>query len=412
MPDPVRLPEGVTLYPPGTRNAWRIVWRTPAGQRRNAWRKHYNDAFELGQHVAQQLHDAPAAAAEQQPHSRLGNMLDAYCEDGGSIRTRNMRRQLHRLLPRWLADTPVDDITRRQVDDALADMDTTDRQRHACYTFIRSAFQWGIDRDHAARQPLPAWKGSRPRKTTRQGQSKAYVDPAEIPSTRAVEDLAQAALELDGWRRAAQVRASAYQGLRLGEVVAVASDMVDLDAGALYVERQHLNDDDDGNQPHLHAPKGGKLRVTIIPGFMDDTYAALTGEAAGRQTPPHPCPKGCRDAAAVRGAVPLWPHTRRRIWPPRSTLYERFKLWRREAGWPHDDGDGWRWSWHSLRHHFCTWALANPDGPRINGVPSGLGLEVADVSHFAGHSSPSFTFQAYCHTREGAVDRARQASST
>jgi hypothetical protein len=44
-------------------------------------------------------------------------------------------------------------------------------------------------------------------------------------------------------------------------------------------------------------------------------------------------------------------------------------------------------------------------------VPSGLGLEVADVAMFAGHATPDFTWRAYVTPRAGAIRRAVRATN-
>jgi integrase len=45
------------------------------------------------------------------------------------------------------------------------------------------------------------------------------------------------------------------------------------------------------------------------------------------------------------------------------------------AGWPRDEGGRWAWTFHSLRHVFATWALAQP------------GARIEDVSRLLGHST-------------------------
>ena len=67
------------------------------------------------------------------------------------------------------------------------------------------------------------------------------------------------------------------------------------------------------------------------------------------------------------------------------------------AGWrdPHGGGD---WTWHSLRHVFCTTALFT------------WKLDATDVSAMAGHANYRITLDMYVGTTAGVLDRARQAT--
>jgi len=69
----------------------------------------------------------------------------------------------------------------------------------------------------------------------------------------------------------------------------------------------------------------------------------------------------------------------------------------RSAGWRDAGGHG-RWTWHSLRHVFCTTALFT------------WKLEAADVSRMVGHPSYRITLDMYVGTTAGVLDRARTAT--
>jgi integrase len=54
--------------------------------------------------------------------------------------------------------------------------------------------------------------------------------------------------------------------------------------------------------------------------------------------------------------------------------------------WPKKpDGEGWLWTFQSLRQVFATWALGQP------------GIRIEDVSRFMGHSSIRVTREIYVH---------------
>ena len=69
----------------------------------------------------------------------------------------------------------------------------------------------------------------------------------------------------------------------------------------------------------------------------------------------------------------------------------------REAGWRDADGNG-KWTWHSLRHVFCTTALFT------------WKLDATDVSRMAGHANYRITLDMYVGTTAGVLDRARTAT--
>ncbi len=56
----------------------------------------------------------------------------------------------------------------------------------------------------------------------------------------------------------------------------------------------------------------------------------------------------------------------------------------RAAGWPRRADGRWAWTFHSLRHVFATWALAQP------------GLRIEDVSRLLGHSSTRVHVHTTC----------------
>jgi integrase len=64
----------------------------------------------------------------------------------------------------------------------------------------------------------------------------------------------------------------------------------------------------------------------------------------------------------------------------------------RDIGWPRNS-NGWRWTFHSLRHVFATWALHDARIP------------MEDVSRLLGHSSTRVTQDIYIHVRDDMYDR-------
>ena len=67
------------------------------------------------------------------------------------------------------------------------------------------------------------------------------------------------------------------------------------------------------------------------------------------------------------------------------------------AGWRDADGNG-KWTWHSLRHVFCTTALFT------------WKLDATDVLLHGRHANVRTTLLMYVGTTAGVLDRARKAT--
>jgi hypothetical protein len=141
---------------------------------------------------------------------------------------------------------------------------------------------------------------------------------------------------------------------------------------------------------YLEAPKGRKRRSTIYPartpaGYpLADTIAARAQEARAEQ------------AAGTNPLGLMFPSPRDGWW--RSSNFDRRVLAPayHAAGWRGEHGTG-TWTWHSLRHVFCT-------------SLSGWHLEPADVSCMAGHATVRVTLDMYVGATAGVLARARTAT--
>jgi integrase len=113
--------------------------------------------------------------------------------------------------------------------------------------------------------------------------------------------------------------------------------------------------------------------------------------------------------------VPLadWVATRLRELPPDGLVFPSLRgRWARRSGYgksifhPAADAAGWprradvrlAWTFHSLRHVFATWALAQP------------GARLEDVSRLLGHSSVRITQDIYIAPDGDLYDRFYRAT--
>jgi hypothetical protein len=221
------------------------------------------------------------------------------------------------------------------------------------------------------------------------GESALWVDPAEIPAGTDVARLGQAlARGQRGELDELMANVAAYAGLRQGELFALTTGQIAAGTRVITVDRKLV---EVAGHLYVEAPKCRKFRATIYPVRTPDGYP-LAGKLAARVEQAR--------AEQQAGTSPLgliFPSPRFRHW--RSSNFDRRVLAPayQAAGWRDEHGAG-SWTWHSLRHVFCTTALFT------------WKLDATDVSRMAGHANYRITLDMYVGTTKGVLDRARQAT--
>jgi integrase len=235
----------------------------------------------------------------------------------------------------------------------------------------------------AGDRPLP------PPEITVAGEAQSWVDPAAIPSDDDIAKLGQAlAAGAHGGRDELMASTAAYSGLRWGELTALTIAQVDQAARVITVDRKAV---EVAGHLFVEAPKNRKHRRTIYPlctpaGYpLAERLTSRIEEARAEQE------------AGTNPPGLIFPTPAGRIW--RSSNFSRSVLKRAylAAGWRDADGQG-AWTWHSLRHVFCTTALFT------------WKLDATDVSVMAGHANVRTTLLMYVGTTAGVLDRARKAT--
>jgi integrase len=232
----------------------------------------------------------------------------------------------------------------------------------------------------AGDRPMP------PPQATVAGESGLWVDPAEVPAD--VARLGQAlAAGRHGDRDELMANTAAYSGLRWGELAALTTGQVDPAARVITVDRKVI---EVAGHLYLEAPKNRKYRRTIYPRSTPAGYPLAERLAARLEQ---------ARAEQQAGANPLglvFPSPTGKYW--RSSNFNRNVLKRAylAAGWRGGGHGGW--TWHSLRHVFCTTALFT------------WKLDATDVSRMAGHANYRITLDMYVGTTAGVLDRARTAT--
>jgi len=221
------------------------------------------------------------------------------------------------------------------------------------------------------------------------GESALWVDPAEIPSDGDIGKIGCAlAAGAYGERGDLMANTAAYSGLRWGELTALTIPQVEQTARTITVDRKVI---EVAGHLYVEAPKNRKYRRTIYPrrtpaGYpLAERLAARIEEARAEQE------------AGINPLGLIFPSPRGKHW--RSSNFDRRVLAPAylAAGWRDADGDG-RWTWHSLRHVFCTTALF------------AWKLDPTDVSRMAGHANYRITLDMYVGATAGVLDRARNAT--
>ena len=221
------------------------------------------------------------------------------------------------------------------------------------------------------------------------GESALWVDPAEIPADSDVGKLGRAlAAGRHGDRCELMASTAAYSGLRRGELTALTIGQVDTAARVITVDRKVI---EVGGHLYIEAPKGRKSRKTIYPRITPDGYPLAERLATRIEA------ARAEQTAGINPLGLIFPSPKFKLW--RSSNFNRsaLKPAYQAAGWRDQNGNG-RWTWHSLRHVFCTTALFT------------WKLEATDVSCMAGHANVRTTLLMYVGTTAGVLDRARKAT--
>ena len=235
----------------------------------------------------------------------------------------------------------------------------------------------------AADRPLPAPQ------VMVAGESVLWVDPAEIPADGDVDRLGKAlGRGRPGDLHELMANTAAYSGLRWGELTALTIWQVEAVVRVITVDRKVV---EVAGHLYIEAPKNRKSRRTIYPRRTPAGYPLAEKLAARIEA------VRAEQDAGINPLGLIFPSPKFKLC--RSSNFNRNVLQRAYAavGWRDSTGNG-RWTWHSLRHVFCTTALFT------------WKLDATDVSCMAGHANVRTTLLMYVGTTAGVLDRARKAT--
>jgi integrase len=394
----IELDFGITVYPARFEgDRWRAVWHENGERQQCESVKETKLAVKLEKVKLRLAADAPNM-------KRPGSDLIAHYQDPDRLPANQQwsRKHTHtqrRLCERFAAPV-IDAITCQDIKTShmqqIVNAAPTPGEGGRVRGVIKALVAAGIEGGYLANPRLASvhWQaGNRPLPAppvTVAGESTLWVRPAEIPADNDVSKLGQAlASGQHGERAELMANTAAYSGLRWGELTALTIPQVDTAARVIAVDRKVA---EVAGHLYMEAPKNRKLRQTIYPRTTPGGYplAERLADRVGQA-------RAELEAADTNPLGLIFPSPKGKFL--RSSNFNRNVLQSAylAVGWRDTDGNG-RWTWHSLRHVFCTTALFV------------WKLDATDVSLMAGHANVRTTLLMYVGTTAGVLDRARKAT--
>ena len=382
--EPLRLAAGVVVYSPTAGHQWRVRW-VEDGRRRDTSTGSSKQALELADALADRLSAGiPTEHARACGLALVEHFLNpGRCPARGRAWSERHREEMDAYCRRFvlpvIARVPVKDLGRRHLQRILDQAPTpavAANLRRCLSALVNAGLEEGV---LLVRQDV--LRGVRVRtQAGYQTQESSLFDRGEIPTPDAVHRLARAAAARTGvWWRELQILLVAYSGLRWGEQAALTADHVDARRRRITVDCQVL---ETRHALYLSAPKNRRRRTTMFPARTPQgvDLTSLVERRLSELEPEDlmfPSPRGLRARRS---------NYRRNIFEPAATA----------AGWSRH-GQG-HWTFHSLRHVFATWALAQP------------GARIGDVSRLLGHASVRVTLDVYVNPDGDLFDRFFEAT--
>ena len=393
----IELEFGILVYPPETDGEpWRATF-TEHGQRK--YRQGTTEAKLAAklQKVRERLF-AGAANMERPGADLIAHYLDP---DRLSVDERWSRKHAHtqrRLCERFAASV-IDTVTCQDIEtwhtQQIVNAAPTAGEGVRVAGMLSALVAAGLEAGYLTNPRLAKvhWQAAGRRLPAPQvivaGESALWVDTAEIPADGDVDRLGKA---LGRGRRGhlheLMASTAAYSGLRWGELTALSIGQVETVARVITVDRKVV---EVAGHLYIEAPKNRKSRRTIYPRRTPAGYPLAEKLAARIEA------ARAEQDAGINPLGLIFPSPKFKLC--RSSNFNRHVLQRAyaSAGWRDSTGNG-RWTWHSLRHVFCTTALFT------------WKLEATDVSCMAGHANVRTTLLMYVGTTAGVLDRARKAT--
>jgi len=187
---------------------------------------------------------------------------------------------------------------------------------------------------------------------------------------------------LDWWWLATHVAGEC--GLRWGELIRLTPDRINFEKQAFLIDRQWSENDDGTFESKL--PKMGRRRLVPFPAWMTEDLRKRSEQVAEDHASAYRSGRSRNEFELLfptrEGRIPRRGNWNRRVITP-ARLEAKWPVYRKTEQQP--DGTtrtlyDWQWSWHSLRHLFCSHAISK----------NGLNLDPEVAADIAGHTPDVF----------------------
>ena len=224
-------------------------------------------------------------------------------------------------------------------------------------------------------------------KATESGENDLYVDEGDIPTHAYVAAVAAAAAKVSGiWWYELMFNLAAYSGLRMGEIIDLEVTSIDILAKTIRISHQCL---EVSGKKSRELPKFEKQRTTVFPAVTPSGYS-LQKELERRiaevkaNNKPARLPDGSNR--------PLLFTNTKGTWICQSSFGKSVRRPAQEiAGWAKKADGTFQWTFHSLRHVFATFYIAD------------LKKAAIYVAVAAGHSNVHTTITMYVGASREAI---------
>lgn len=406
---------------------FQITWRE-GGKRKNTSAKTREAAMAEAEKIADRLELRAPRAVDS-----VSDLMDAYLSPDRTTKkpwSTSHRANLTRLSKLYIVPAigtiRCEDVTRDDLRRAMESTPTdgeAQRVRSALSGALRFAEAAGYlvlpsSRLMSENYPTPKMKSPKGKPTKagwdgavkEQGASNIYIGEDEIPTLDDVYRLAAAAGALEGcpWWYELWVIFAAFTGMRIGEMIGLRAAKVALteEKRRVLVDTQWLE-----KSSCFAPPKRGTTRVVAFravtpPGEVYPEGYPLAEKLAKRLAEVAAAEKRHAEEIALHAQVEegkrpwhpgtfdaglLFPAPKGGTWTQSNLSRRMLHPAEKAAEWPtYADGE-YRWSWHSLRHFFCSYLLSE-------GVPAKA------IMNAAGHKSVATTLNLYVKSSKEDVE--------
>lgn len=390
----VYAPTGRSLY-------WRIVWKDENGKLKDTTAVDQTSALKL----AAEKEKSIVGGHSNRPFQSCAEMISTYIavrsdKSGsphqmywGKKHSKNQKLLLNKYVIPAIGNITCMKLRNDDLKQIILDADTSSKASHL-KSCLKALINWGSAEGWILVKTDTLFSGFNAigmRKRRIAGESRLYVDKKLIPSHKAVSEVAKYSAEISGvWWYELMFNLAAYSGLRLGEIIDLDTNHVNLKERKISVETQCL---DVGGSLFQTLPKWNTTRITTYPKITPEGYNLAEN-----------LKKRINELKKITDVPEIQDGSKRLLlfpnseggWLGASTFGTRVRRpAQAKANWPKASNKKYLWNFHSLRHVFCSYYYGD------------LKKDIRDVAIAAGHRSPSTTMEMYVGNVAGAIERLR-----